>query len=57
MGGNLEQSEEGSARGEDSKNSRRESLEIIQEESEHATHSSAALSLRDFKDEEKIKMP
>ena len=36
-----------SIRLEQSSNTHRESLEIIQEESEHATHSSAA-SLRDF---------
>jgi hypothetical protein len=49
-------SSEESIRIEDSRNSRRESLEIIQEESEHATHSSAA-TLRDFRDEDRIKMP
>ena len=49
-------SSEESVRIDESMNSRRESLEIIQEESEHATHSSAA-TLRDFRDEERIRMP
>lgn len=45
-----------SIRIDDSRNSHAESLEIIQEESEHATHSSAA-TLRDFRDEDRLKMP